>query len=869
MPAGQAAGPATTAEGGRMHAMDPGAEPAAAGRHSSAAFSQGLSVAGMLLVVAALLLPPLLFYRDMSLKGHEPVAADTQAAQVFSRWGLSSHGSTGEVPDWYPYIFGGMPSYGSFIYTPRSPVNPLGWVHTLLRDNRGLYYSFLLFLSGLFTFAFLRRQGFSAIASATGGLFVSLTPYMPGNVSAGHSTKLEALCLLPGFLLALDIMLERPAISSVPFLAVIGAALAWTNHPQVAFYGLLAGFLYSLGRILSERPWRLCRGYLWKLSLFVILALVLAGAMSAEPYLGVMEYTPHSIRGGGGDLPAEGVVDGGVGWDYATSWSFHPVELISFVFPAWFGLEGDLYWGRMPFTHSTHYVGIAALALAVFGLFRMRGPRRWIWAGISLVVLVIGFGRHMPLLYGPMYHIVPFFNRFRVPSMIYGILPLTLVCLFAGGMDAVLRTMNGWASAVAAPAKAPASDGRAKGRGVREPSADRAARNAATDARVRRRLLMFLAALAVLWIALALGAEMTGPSGFTRPSDFQRYSPEQIGLLRELRIEAFRAGLAHVFAFMGAGAALLLLFAHGVLRGPGAVRAAGLALALIVVGDLYVMGNRFLSVRRIPPVEAIIPLRGAAEFMAAQPGPFRFFPASEQLMNANAFGLLGLESIGGYHAAKLKAFQDLRDEQLILSFPVIRMLNVRYILSPGPIEWDEPPVYAGDDGHVYEFADHLPRAWSVARVERIGGYDEMVHKLGDPNFDPGRTALLYRDAALETRSGIYTDASVRLAEIRPGRIVLDVASEGEAFVVVSEMSFPPGWKASINGSPAVPVRVNHVLQGLAVPAGRHEVRLEAGSPARHTGMRVSRGAAAVTAVLAAVSLGLGYSSARKRGSSLP
>ncbi len=843
-----------------MHRMDPGLESPAnrqAGRTAGSGRRQ-LSAAGLVLVIAALLLPPLVFYRDMSLQGHEPLAADTQAAQVFSRWGLEVHESTGEVPDWYPYIFCGMPSYGSFIYTPRSPVNPLAWAHALLRANRGLYYTFLLFLTGVFTFAFLRRQGFSSTASVTGGLFVSLTPYMPGNVSAGHSTKLEALCLLPGFLLALDLLLDRPSLSRVPFLAGVGAALAWTNHPQVAFYGLLAGFLYAMGRVFSERPWDRYRGYVWKLCLLALLALVLAGLMSAEPYLGVMEYTPHSIRGDGGDLPADGISDGGVSWDYATSWSFHPLELISFIFPAWFGLEGELYWGRMPFTHSTHYLGVAALALAVFGLFRLRGPRRWIWAGISLVVIVIGFGRHMPLLYGPMYHIVPFFNRFRVPSMIYGMLPLTLVYLVAGGIDSLLKTLGEWTAGPSTSGTAAAGAGRGRPKPNREsPRGGKKVAGVLPHARLRPALWISLAGIAFLWIVLAVGASLTGSDGFTREADYQRWAPAQIPMLREARVEAFQKGLSHTFLVLAAGVALLLLLSGGVLRGARAVRVTGLLLAVIVVGDICLMGNRFLSVRRIPPVEAIIPLRGGAEYIASQPGPFRFFPASEQLMNSNAFGLLGLESVGGYHAAKLRAFQDLRDEQLILSIPVVRMLNVRYILSPEAIDWDEQALYAAEDGHVYELPDFLPRAWSVATVEGIGGFDGMVRRLEDPDFDPGATALLYGDALHEIRSGSYSPAEVGVVSCGPGRIVLDVASEGEAFVVVSEMAFPPGWKAWINDSPVTPARVNHVLQGLVVPPGRHEIRMEAASPARISGMRISRAAAVLTALLALVSLGSG------------
>jgi len=153
------------------------------------------------------------------------------------------------------------------------------------------------------------------------------------------------------------------------------ALLAWANHPQVVFYGLVVGFLYAVSLLVVEK--RIAgRSYWLRLAGFGLVAAALAAGMAAEPFLAVREYAQWSIRG----AAATGEGGSGVGWSYATAWSFHPREMVAFLFPGWFGLQGETYWGPMPFTQSTHYFGVAAVALAVFGLVRARGPRRWIWA---------------------------------------------------------------------------------------------------------------------------------------------------------------------------------------------------------------------------------------------------------------------------------------------------------------------------------------------------------------------------------------------------------------------------------------------------------------------------------------------------------
>ena len=786
---------------------------------------------GTWLSLLALIAVPFFFYAAMVLGGKEPPAPDTAACRPFSLWGEQVQQELGKAPDWYPYILSGMPSYGSYTYTPRSPFNPMALTQRLCGGNRGAYYWILLSLAGLALFAFLRRQGFSRPASVIAALLFSMTPYFPGIVAAGHSTKLEALCLLPAFLLALDMFLDRPAAGRAAFLAGTVALLAWANHPQVVFYGLLVGCLYAVSVLVVEKRGA-GRGYRLRLAGFGLAAAALAAGMATEPFLAVREYAPWSIRG----AAAVGASGSGVGWDYATAWSFHPRELVAFLFPGWFGLQGQTYWGPMPFTQSTHYFGVAAVVLAVFGLARARGPRRWIWGGISLFVLLVGFGRFLPLVYGPMYHLVPFFNRFRVPSMMYSILPLCLAFPVAAGLDALL----------AAPGAA-AVPGRAAGGAKRQGTAPVSA-----PATVTRRLLLAGAVLVVLWVVLALGARgaLSGPNALLRPEEVGRLDSGRMQGLQGERLSLLERSLAQGMIVLLLGLGILALR-----RFRSAAPWIGLLAGVVIVGDVVLVGRSFYHVEPRAAARDSLPLPEACAFLARQPGTFRILPANSRanstLFRSNAFGLVRLESIGGYHTARLRAYADLVDANLISQPAVLSMLNVRFILSPTRIDGLGTPLHQSD-GFVYPWPDSLPRAWAVRKVEPVADFSALTRRFESDSFRPGEMALAYPGQG--PSRGDYASAGVTLSGRGPGSLRLRVEAEGDAFVVLSEIAYPPGWTATVDGRPAPIHRVDHVLMGVEVPAGGHDVVFAMQAPARLRGVRASRLAAGLALVLAAAAI---------------
>lgn len=756
----------------------------------------------------ALILLPLIFYAAMILGGKEPAAPDTMAVRPLGVWARAAAHDLGQTPLWIPHLLSGMPSYGSYVYTPASPLSPLDWFLRPFADARGVRYYLFLLLGGFSGFAFFRRRGFSAPASAAAALCFVLTPYLPGCVEAGHATKIRALMHVPLVLLTLDILLDRAGPLAAAGLALALAMLGWSNHPQILFYAGLISMLYVVGRILVDRSaWparRIGLTAAWAVASGVVTFLLIA-----EPTLAVREYAPYSIRGA-----SEG---GGTTWEYATAWSFSPKELISFLFPGFFGFRGATYFGYAPFTQSTHYVGIITLAVALFGFLRRRSAVGWIWLAVSFALLLIGFGDHLPILFGPLYKLVPYFNKFRVPSMIYSLLPLTLGFLVAGGLDAL-----------GAPGEPPRKGRSAGG--------------------ARNWLLAGGVALVIAVIVFAIAKAGAAPdSGFIRPQEAGRLSSDQMEGLRAARWAARNGSIALGFLLLGLFLAAVP-FARRLRQPAGAA-----LLGLILVADIWVVGAKFVDFVPKSEVDTVRQSTPQIEYLRQQPGPFRVLPLEE--FGSNKFVAFNISTVGGYQPAKLRVYQDLLDQQLLMNPAVLAMLNVRYVLA------DQNPaaaVFAPASDGVYEFTAAQPRAWFVPAWREATDETAVLRGLAGRDFDPASMAYFSRGRTPQLPGSGLPVRDVEVESETPHLLKLRVGDgDGPGLLIVSEIYYPAGWTASIDGASTPILQANHCLRAVVVPAGAHTIEMKFASKGYRTGRMLNRIGGFALLALAAFGIVLG------------
>lgn len=807
---------------------------------------------GHIIAIAVLILLPLLFFWEMVIEGQEPLAPDIQAWRPLGEWRTQAQEELGEMPLWCPVIFSGMPSYGSFISTPSAPLDLMRPLRTLIGRNAGLLHFVGLLVGSLSIYLLLIFRRKAPLCALTGSIVYTMTPYMLGLIAAGHNTKIRALYLAPLVFLAIETILKKRTVAAAGFLAAAVAYQFWSNHPQISYYTLFLGGLYVLGVLLFDRPVRWQGSGLAVGLLLGLVALVLAAGLVMEPYAAVLEYTPYSIRGAASALQ-ESTEAGGVGWDYATAWSYSPKELVCFFFPAWFGLEGETYWGAMPFTQSTHYLGVTVILLCLFGVALSSGRRRWILLGLSAICLLIGFGRYLPLLYRPMYELLPMFNRFRVPSMIYALLPLLAAILSAEGLQRILDE-EFW---------------------KRRPGGGKNRRASAAGAgaagRIRRgwgRAVLALLILLVLWMLAGswVTDEMRRGGAFVHAREVSQVGPQVVSAIKERPLESLRSAggvpgilvqlVAQRMALLRSSVALGLLFLtlvglviegrrRGLLKG----EAAAALLFLLVAADLWVIDRKFYHPEPRGRAEAVLNKDEVTRFLEQQPGAFRIAPLSAAEFSSNRYAAFGIESVGGYQPAKLQVYDDLIRSGSIMSLPVLSMLNTRFILTDRKLDEAQFPLAAtcrmpSDEPayiHIHENPHVLPRAWFVTEVRVSPDPKALLAELRSSGFQPLRTAWVYSEAAGQLPDSLSPGEVVDIErDAHHFRARVRVEGQKPGLLVLSEIIYPPGWIATVDGGEVPILRVNHLLRAVQVAPGEHQVELRAVSRSQQRGVIANR-----------------------------
>ncbi|MBS1262295.1 MAG: hypothetical protein MAG453_01638 [Calditrichaeota bacterium] len=776
-------------------------------------------------------------------------SGDSIAARAWNDVGGQIDGAVDGPAAWNPYVFIGFPTYGSLAYHPRSLLNPANWIvepakyvfGTRVLNRQVFFY----FLSGLLMFLFARCVGLPWWAGLLSGLAFLLNPYNISLAEAGHGSKQWTITMMPLALLLTHRVLAHRRLLDAGLLALGFAALLLSLHAQIAYYALLVAGVYALVWFVRE----LLRDRARAFAGFGGFAggSLLGLGISAFLYWPIYVVSKYSIRGVGPLRDTGGAA--GLDWNYATAWSLHPWESMQFLIPGWFGLGGslqpdrmlspesaldyNLYWGWMPFTQSSLYMGIIPLLLAILAvvwLWKKNGIVRWM-ALAGVLAWVVGFGKYLPVLYGPLYHVLPFFNKFRVPSMALVVTALAVALLAGYGLRELARRL----------------------------------RESVRREGFRRRLsrlfaaVTVIAALGLLFAALAGESPMFGT--FLKAGESQRYDNQTLDALATLRWSIFTASTLAV------SLVLLVFGAAGVFAVRYRPRSRITAVLLIAVAvlvtavELIALDNRFLHPVRTGRMMSSLAANETVRFLKQRldeaEQPFRIFPVGNQFQS-NYWMYHRIPSIGGYGANKLRVYQDMLDYALfdregMPNLKVAGMMNARYLVASGELPDQFERVFSDrrNGQFVYDNPFHLPRAWFVDYVQTIRDPSAVIDRIADPAFDPRHTAVLLAAPDFPVPAPGDTARAVRVSADSYGfhRFEANVTASEPAFLVLSEIWYPQGWIAELDGEPVELRRVDYALRGLPVPPGEHTLVLRYDPPEIRAGFTVSRIALAVTLLL--------------------
>lgn len=728
-----------------------------------------------------LVILPMLFLYRMIFFGEIVTTNDELERHPINRWTENYFIENDQTPQWYPNLFSGMPSYGGYIYTNGDPTK---FLRNEILFNPGLKIWFYLSLSGIGMFVLLRLIGISRNSALLGGLISALTPYTFGLINAGHLNKIFAMSYIPWVMCAAFYCIQNVTLRSILLLSLATALQLWANHPQVAYYTwMVIGFyfVWQVGILLKDRQSSI-QNTLYPFA-GIIVALVIALFMVSDPYIDIYKFQKHSNRGASSVLDRSGETSSGTDWGYATQWSFHPKETISFIYPYHYGLQNSqdftkgAYWGYMPFTQSTHYLGLVAIIFAILGgLLKKPDKNDMVFWIIILLALITGFGSFLPLLYKPFFSILPFFSKFRIPSMIYVLLAVIVPLLCARGLDTLIDSFD--------------------------------------DKETFKKSLYVVGTILTITTLMILFGESL--FSFISSKD-ARYGPGAITKLKTFRIDLFNKGLFLAFSICLAVLGLI----WGLFNKKINKKSFYYLLLLITIFDLWFVNSEFMNSKPSKNMDKQFSENKIIDHIKSSSGHFRIFPADE--MGTNKYSYWNIESIGGYRPIKLRNYQDMMDANGFSRPHILNMLNVKYVLTRKKINNPNFIPIKGNPG-IYENKNVLPKSWIVGNITSVKNQRGSLMKTLLTSFDPSSMAVVvnYEGPDLPDKVSGFTKVISR----SENKIELESQSKTGGLLVLSEIFYNPGWKVTVNNNERRIYQTNHILRSVIIPSGKSIIVFE-------------------------------------------
>ncbi len=778
---------------------------------TGSSWKRALALAAILAVVLCALMGDVVFRNRIFF------VPDSQAPMNFAAVGERAL-RDGTYPLWNPYLFCGMPSYASLSFAPY--VYPPAFITYVLQnylhfpEMTWLLFHYLLAGAGVYLLA--RSLGVRSSVSILAGVTFMILPNFVAIGAYGHGSQAASIAYMPfALLLSWRILRGYRRLTTAALLAIVLGFQMLRGHVQIAYYTyLLIGLLFLFESIWLLRAGR-SRAIAENLA-FLAAAVILAVGIAAVLLIPVREYAAYSIRGGSGA--------GGLDYGYATNWSLHPKEMLTFVFPWAFGYGAPTYWGEMPFTNYPNYLGIVTVVFGLFAFRYARDRRTWFLVAAIVLATVLSFGKFFPILYGPMFKWLPYFNKFRVPVMALIVQQLAAVAVMAIGVEEFLKRR----------------DEKRLPRWL-EPG--------------RMKWILAGAAIALFLAVIASGGIRGGVAG--NPAIAARISAGDL----DFASSAFAANLMKTLGVV----LVVCLVAFLAVSRRVLANTVVLAIAIVAAVDLLMENGNILHPEKgWPGSQAIIADRSAREelakpdaatnFLAADTTLFRVFPVpaaklgqwgySSPFFSKNEFMSFGIYSLGGYHAAKLKNYQDVMNAMFAAfnegAYPaaILDMLNAKYFLSLYPLFREGsafPLVLQSGDAYVYENPGALPRAYCVDAFRVLSKPDALA-ALRAADFDPSREVILNEEPSIRPVSS--AGSSARITEYGLNAISIAAHVEKPCILVVSEIDYPD-WHAEVDGAETRILTANYCLRAVPLAPGDHEIRMRFVSRALRVSLIVS------------------------------
>ena len=770
---------------------------------------------GVHLVALALFFCCVFIHFQPAFQGKKLQQSDTIHWQGMAQETKAYAEKTGENTLWTNSMFGGMPTYYISFKQTKGPVEYLKKVLSVGFNNEVgkfimgmiLFYLLLILLK---VNAWLAM--FAAIAFAFGTNNLVL-------LNAGHNTKIATLMTSPMIIAGVLLAYRQKKLLGTLVFAVGMSLNLKSQHPQMTYYLGLVLLIYVIAVFIDKIKKNQLAEFI-KASGFLLIGLLIAVGTTANRMLPILEYSEDTMRGA--PILKQNVGNGsssevdGLAWDYAMGWSNGGEDLLQSWIPLANGgsssepLDKDsgfakllrrnniptrnmrtpMYWGGLPSTSGPIYFGAIIFLLFFISLFTYKDIIKW-WILIAVILtFLLSMGKNLEFLNRFFFDYFPYYNKFRTPNSILSVTAIIIPLLAILGLQDLMKMKE-------LPIK---------------------------------KILMVGGA----FIATTILIGVLGPGIFDLSAAGDARLAQN-GIDTDVLIDD-RASMLRSSAFRSA---ILMAIVLGAIWGYAKKYFNQVILFVIIgifsIGDLYTTNLRYVSSddyvteRRY---ESIFTPRKVDKQILSDPDPhYRVLDTSVNPF-VSSFASYFHKSLGGYHAAKLQRYEDIKIHHLQKNNnKVLNMLNTKYIISGSPQEEQVGLNSAA-----------LGNAWFVNSVNYVDTPDQEIQALTD--FDPLGEAIVHKEFSnilKNTSSFEKAGSTIQLAEYKPNKLTYRTSTLSDQLAVFSEIWYGPnkGWNAYIDGRPAEHIRANYILRALQIPKGEHEIVFEFEPKSNKTGKLIT------------------------------
>jgi len=758
-----------------------------------------------------------------------------------TNWGGMAHetieynNSHDDVTLWTNSMFGGMPTYQ---ISTNQPNNLLQYLERAVQTiaPRPAFFIFLYLLCFYILALCFGINPYLAIVAAVAFSFSSYNEII---IAAGHNSKAITIAYMAPLIGSVFLAFRKKLIAGGVLTAVFLSLAIRANHVQILYYTLfiliffaIAEFIFSIidKKILS----------FFKTAGVILVAVILAMAMNATSLLTTYEYSQYTMRGKSNGLTIDTKSSQhGLNSDYITQWSYGIGESFTTLIPNFKGgasggklstnsetakylenqgvgnikqfIDGQqfpLYWGDQPFTSGPVYFGAIVMFLFVLGLIIAEKREKWWLVPMILLTLFLSWGKNFAALTDFFINHVPMYNKFRAPSTILVATGFGVALIAVLALKKIFETKDKTA--------------------------------------LLKPVVIAASVVGAICLIFAIIPSLAG--NFSSPQDAQfagQYSFLQNTLPAD-RAKLLSSDAWRSLLFVLLAAVVLFFYSKNLLKSQLAYIFLGVFILIDMVPvDKRFLGNEQFSTRRLLS-QQIEPSAADKWILDNDKSYFRVLDATKDIFNS-AIPAYFHKNIGGYHAAKLRRYQEVINMQLereigrmfaafgrstspqqiaqtLDSLQVLNMLNMKYV------------IYNPDAQPLTNYSAN-GNAWFVNSVLKVNNANDEMTALGKINTKTQAVIDISQNKINENLPLLTRDtaAIVQLTEYKPNKLTYQVSTKTEQFAVFSEIFYDKGWSATIDGKQVPYQRVNYLLRGMELPAGNYQLQFTFRPSSYYTG----------------------------------